>query len=97
MEVTSKFLGLAELYEAVRRTDADKVRKALDELGKLEDGAWTETEEFNLALVNQVFKNDSSRIAGCLMKHNLVNMEQFLKVVTSHIKRKRINSNCCTQ
>ena len=95
MEITSKYLSLADLYESVRGGNTERVKKLLDELGKADDATWSEAEEFNLALLHQVFKNDPSRIANALARQHLTSLDDFLKVVTNHIKRKRISSNCC--
>lgn len=95
MDITWKYTSFADLYESVRGGNTERVRKQLDELGKVEDGTWSETEDFNLAFLHQVFKNDHNRLASALARHHLTSLDDFLKVVTSHIKRKRISSNCC--
>jgi hypothetical protein len=93
---TNKYLHLFKVLEALRSSDDNKLKSALDDLPTLKNANWNEAEEAMIGLFSFLQTQNETSFAETLSKHNISLAEALIKVSIHIIKRKRTNTRCST-
>lgn len=93
MEAT-KYLLYSEVYEALRKGDENKLKKAMNEINALKPDQLTEVEALNLATVKLVSQNDQAAVQQVASSQGLSLSKILPKVSNNHIKRKLASTPC---